>query len=62
MATTILANVPADQVEHLRILYLDVGATNVEASPERDGQFTLIITFPDSQTHAAFAARAAGNG
>lgn len=57
MAIKIIQNVPADQVDALRRLYTDAGATSIEVRVEDDNEFTLIVTYPDRETFASLSVR-----
>ncbi|HEY0313086.1 MAG TPA: hypothetical protein VGC56_11400 [Allosphingosinicella sp.] len=57
MAIQIIENVPAAAVDDMEQIARDSGATDVRRRPEPDGEFTLIITYPDFQTHADFMGR-----
>ncbi|WP_298399797.1 hypothetical protein [Sphingobium sp.] len=60
MAIRILRNVPANEVAAVTQLALDTGATSVTPSPETDGEFTLMIVYPDQESFAKMRARVAG--
>jgi hypothetical protein len=60
MAIRILQNVQAVDVAAVEQMFRDQGATSVNASPEGDGEFTVIAIFPDVERHADLAARLDG--
>jgi len=44
-------NIPKDEVDSVKNIFLAAGATEIRSLPEPDGEFTLIVTLPDDQTH-----------
>ncbi len=63
MATKEIYDVPADQVDTYVRLFKENGATDVRVNPQPDDKFTLIVTYPDFESHDVFKSRliAAGN-
>ena len=57
MAIKIIQNVPADQVAKYERLFRDAGATDVDLRPETDGEFTMIVTYPDRERFSQLEAR-----
>lgn len=48
MAVRIIENVPADQVDKYVRLLSDGGATKIQKRAEPDGEFTLVVTYPET--------------
>lgn len=59
MAIRIIRNVPADEVEGLTRLLKESGATSVNTDPESDGEFTLVVIYPNEEQHSAMKDRVA---
>ena len=59
MAIKIIRNVPENQVARYERLFRDAGATDVDVNPEGDGEFTMIVTYPDRESFSALRARLA---
>ena len=57
MAIRIIQNVPADEVNKYIRLLRDAGATDVEKRKESDGEYTLIVSYPDKEKFSALVAR-----
>jgi hypothetical protein len=62
MATREIYDVPADEVEKYIRLFRENGATDVKEIPQVDGRFTLIITYPDFESHEAYITRMRDKG
>jgi hypothetical protein len=45
--TLTLSEIPADKVAEVEADMTKWGATDVEKTPEEDGTFTIVATFPD---------------
>lgn len=61
MPIRIIKNVPAHRVDTIIRANQAAGATHVDKLLEPDGEFTLIVTFPDYETHAAMLERQGGD-
>lgn len=57
MSIRIINNLSAENADAQEQIAHDTGATSVQRVPEADGQFTLIIVYPDYETYADLAAR-----
>lgn len=60
MGIRIVNNIPADQVDAQEQLAWDTGASSVQRVTEQDGEFTLVIVYPDYERFADLANRLAG--
>lgn len=59
MGIRIVNNIPASEIDAQEQLALDTGATSAQRVPESDGEFTLIIVYPDYEKFAVLKARMA---
>ena len=59
MAIRFIHNIPADKVDQQIRIQKAAGATKVEPIPEEDGEFTLVVTFPDREKLSEFLERIA---
>lgn len=57
MSIRIVNNIPASEIDAQEQLALDTGATSANRVPESDGEFTLIIAYPDYEKFSNLAAR-----
>lgn len=57
MGIRIINNIPASEVDAQEQLAKDTGATSVQRVPEQDGEFTLIIVYPDYERFSELDAR-----
>lgn len=57
MSIRIINNVPADQVDEQERIARDTGATSVQRIVERDGEYTLVIVYPDYEQFSDLDAR-----
>lgn len=57
MGIRVINNIAADAVDTQEQLAWDTGATSVTRRPEPDGEFTLIIVYPDYEKFADLTAR-----
>lgn len=62
MGIRIVNNIPAKQVDAQEQLAWDTGATSVQRVPEQDGEFTLVIVYPDYERFANLTDRLAEGG
>ncbi len=60
MSIRFVNNIPASEVDAQEQLALDTGAMSVQRVPESDGEFTLIIVYPDYEKFADLNSRVAG--
>lgn len=59
MGIRVINNIPATEVDAQEQLARDTGATSVQRVPEQDGEFTLIIVYPDYERFQDLSARTA---
>jgi hypothetical protein len=57
MATREIYDVPSDEVEKYVRLFKENGATDVKSIRQSDGRYTLIVTYPDFESHEAYMSR-----
>lgn len=57
MSIRVIHNIPADMVAAQEQLHRDCGATSVTRQPEPDGEFTLVVVYPDYETFRSMTAR-----
>jgi hypothetical protein len=57
MATREIYDVPAEEVEKYIRLFKENGATDVKSNLQENGQYTLIVTYPDFESHDAYMER-----
>ena len=57
MSIRVVNNIPASEIDAQEQLALDTGATSASRVLESDGEFTLIIVYPDYEKFSSLAAR-----
>lgn len=57
MATREIYDVPADEVEKYIRLFKENGATDVKSIRQENEKFTLIVTYPDFESHETYMNR-----
>lgn len=60
MGIRVINNIPAAMVDAQEQLHRDCGATSVTRQPEPDGEFTLIVVYPDYERFPDLASRLGG--